>query len=85
MPGVKGRCGGKREGAGRKPEIGGANPRTAWRPSPEVREWLDLWDDTPYASLSYLLERAMKFWPDGPHRAGATQKRRKAKLLRESV
>ncbi len=77
MPGVKGKCGGKREGAGRKPEKGGAKPFVGWRPPPEVREWLDLWGDTPYAALDHLCERAMKFWPDGPYRAGATQKKRK--------
>lgn len=76
MPGVKGKCGGYRPGAGRKPEHGGAAVRVQTRVSPKEREWLALWGETDTKAIHFLLERAMKFWPDGPYKAGATQKRR---------
>jgi hypothetical protein len=40
-------------------------------------EWLAQWGDTDTAALGHLLERAMKFWPDGPYRAGATKNRKR--------
>jgi hypothetical protein len=77
MPGVKGRCGGTREGAGRKPLGDEARVFMGARVSAKEREWLAQWGDTDTAALGHLLERAMKFWPDGPYRAGATKNRKR--------
>ena len=78
MPAVKGKgCGGKRPGGGRKKSTS-SRVFFGARVSPEEYAWLlEHWGDTPTSALSYLLERAMKFWPDGPHRAGATQNRKR--------
>lgn len=76
MPGVRGRCGGRRPGAGGKPLGDRARVFVGARVFAREREWLALWGDTDTAALAHLLERAMKFWPDGPYKAGATQKRK---------
>jgi hypothetical protein len=76
MPAVKGKgCGGPRPGAGQKKDPNAAVFVGARVPK-NVREWLSLWGETDTKALNYLCERGMKFWPDGPHRAGATKKRK---------
>jgi hypothetical protein len=82
MPGVKGKCGGRRPGAGRKPASPeGPAEMFGFKAPPHVARWLRLWtdDESKTKMILFSLERSMKFWPEGPARFGHTPKNRRKK------